>query len=212
MLPPEETTAHSEPSAVPPDERGRGRPSPLADPALIHRVRAREPRALATFHEHAFDLVYGLVHRLLGDRTLAEDATSEVFLKVYRAIERLDPERDPSPWLVTIATNVCRDLWRSGAYRTSRRAADVNDEAVADRLASGERTPEQHLLAGERERAVQQALMDLPEPLRLAVVLHDWQGLGHHEIAELTGIAHDAARKRYSRALALLAKRLKDVL
>lgn len=212
MLPPEETTAHSEPSAVPALEGGADRPSPLADPALLRRVRERDPQALATFHGHAFDLVYGLVHRLLGDRTLAEDATSEVFLKVFRAADRLDPERDPSPWLVTIATNVCRDLWRSAAYRTSRRAADVNDEAVADRLASPERSPEQHLLAAERERAVRQALLELPEALRTAVVLHDWQGLGHHEIAAMTGIEHDAARKRYSRALTLLAKRLKGVL
>ena len=54
--------------------------------------------------------------------------------------------------------------------------------------------------------------MKLPEPLRLAIVLHDYQGLGHEEIAALTGVHHAAARKRYSRALAALARLLKDSL
>lgn len=212
MNPPDETAAHSSAPPVQGSGAGTSGTSPLADRALLLKVRERDPGALGRFHERSFDLVYGLVYRLLGDRTLAEDATSEVFFKVYRAADRIDPERDPAPWLVTIATNVCRDLWRSGAYRMSRRSADVTDEAVADRLAARERTPEQQLISREREQAVQRALQQLPESLRLAVVLHDWQGLSHQEVAQITGVAHDAARKRYSRALAQLARLLKDVL
>jgi RNA polymerase sigma-70 factor (ECF subfamily) len=132
-----------------------------------------------------------------------------VFLKVHRAAHRLDPARDPAPWLVTITTNVCRDLWRSGAYRMSRRAADVDDPAVAAVLSSGVNEPEARALGAERERLVQEALMDLPEPLRTSVVLHDYQGLDHREVAVILNIAHDAARKRYSRALAALERKLR---
>ncbi len=53
------------------------------------------------------------------------------------------------------------------------------------------------------------ALAELPEPLRTPVVLHDYQGLSHQEIAEVLGIEHAAARKRYSRALTALGERLK---
>ena len=66
-------------------------------------VRRREPEALAAFFEQHFDRVYALVHRLLGDRHSAQDATQEVFLKVHRAAHTLDPERDPEPWVTTIA-------------------------------------------------------------------------------------------------------------
>ena len=184
-----------------------GRPAP--DRAWLERVRAREPEALGQFYDRYLDLVFGLAWRLLGDRTLAEDAASEVFLKVHRAADRLDPARDPAPWLATITTNVCRDLWRSGQYRMSRRAADVHDPAAAASLSSGRNDPEADTLASERERLVQEALMSLPESLRASIVLHDYQGLDHREVADVLHIAHDAARKRYSRALAALEQLLR---
>jgi RNA polymerase sigma-70 factor (ECF subfamily) len=155
--------------------------------------------------------VFGLIYRLLGNRSLAEDVTQEVFLKVHRAADRLDPARDPLPWLMTIAHNACRDVWRSNAYRLSRRAASIDDDArLAEMLPRATNDPERDLLATERERLVQAAIGELPEPLRVAVVLHDYEGLGHEEIAAIMGIHHAAARKRYSRALAALAKALGD--
>lgn len=189
--------------AARPSERGSG-----LDRATLEAVRVRDPAALGRLFDACFPRVFSLVHRLLGDRTLAEDAAAEVFLKVYRAAHTLDPGRDPSPWLSTIATNVCRDLWRSSAYRMSRRAASVHDEVVADRLSSGTDEPERDLLVREREEMVRSALVALPDPLRVAIVLHDYEGLSHQEVADATGIEHAAARKRYSRALAALGKLL----
>lgn len=182
------------------------------DRATLERVRERDPAALGRLFDACFPRVFSLVHRLLGDRTLAEDAAAEVFLKVHRAAHTLDPGRDPSPWLYTIATNVCRDLWRSGAYRMSRRAASVHDEAVADRLSSGADEPERVAMVREREALVRAALAALPDPLRIAIVLHDFQGLSHQEVAGQTGIGHAAARKRYSRALVAMARLLEGKL
>jgi RNA polymerase sigma-70 factor (ECF subfamily) len=182
-----------------------------AEPVLeLERVRARDPEALGAFFERYFDRVYGLAFRLLGDRAAAEDAAQEVFLKVHRAADRLDPARDPDPWLLTITTNVCRDLWRSGAHRLSRRSSSIDDNpAVGGALASPGKSPEAELLAGERQRLVQDAITRLPENLREAVVLREYQGLGYDEIASMLGINEAAARKRYSRALAELGRLLK---
>ncbi len=180
-----------------------------SDRAQLERVRSRDPEALGWFYDQYLDLVFGLAWRLLGDRTRAEDVASEVFLKVHRAADRLDPARDPAPWLTTITTNVCRDLWRSGAYRMSARAADIDDPAAAATLSSGRNDPEADTLSNERERLVQAALLELPEPLRTVIVLHDYQGLDHREVADTLHIAHDAARKRYSRALAALEQKLR---
>ena len=211
-----DSPSHPAPSSVagavrlPPGPAGgpaAERPAP--DRAWLERVRAREPEALGQFYDRYLDLVFGLAWRLLGERTLAEDAASEVFLKVHRAADRLDPARDPAPWLATITTNVCRDLWRSGQYRMGRRAADVHDPAAAATLSSGRNDPEADTLASERERLVQEALMSLPGPLRASIVLHDYQGMDHRQVADVLHIAHDAARKRYSRALAALADRLR---
>ena len=206
--PPDSSVAGTE--SLPPGPAGGLRAgTPAPDRAWLERVRVREPEALGQFYDRYLDLVFGLAWRLLGDRTLAEDAASEVFLKVHRAADRLDPARDPAPWLATITTNVCRDVWRSGQYRMSRRAADVHDPAAAASLSSGRNDPEADTLSSERERLVQEALLALPEPLRASIVLHDYQGLDHREVAEVLHIAHDAARKRYSRALAALELRLR---
>jgi RNA polymerase sigma-70 factor (ECF subfamily) len=203
--PPSQSSASSVPGVESPAGLGSGSP----EREFLERVRARDPEALGTFYERYVDLVFGLAWRMLGERVLAEDAASDVFLKVHRAADRLDPSRDPAPWLVTITTNVCRDLWRSGAYRMSRRAADVDDPAAAAVLSTGRNDPEQDLLGSERERLVQAALLELPEPLRTAIVLHDYQGLDHRQVAEVLHIAHDAARKRYSRALSALEQKLR---
>ena len=188
----------------------REAPGPLPR-EVLDRVRERDPAALGAFFERYVDQVYGLVYRLLGDRVLAEDVTQEVFLKVHRAAPQLDTSRDPGPWLTTIATNACRDLWRSGAHRMRRASDSLEDErGLAERLTRGQDEPEREAIARERERIVQQAIAELPEPLRLAVVLHDYEGLDHLEIAKMTGLEHAAARKRYSRALQALGKLLKE--
>lgn len=175
-------------------------------------VRRRDPEALAAFFERHFDRVYALVFRLLGNRHAAEDAAQEVFLKVHRAAHTLDPDRDPLPWITTIAYNVCRDLWRSGAYRLSRYSAPIDDPEHGDTpLVSREDDPEQALLRSERRDQVHRAIAELPEALRAAVVLREYHGLSYEQVAETTGTTPVAARKRYSRALAELAKLLGKV-
>ena len=184
---------------------------PALSREVLERVRSRDPEALGAFFERYVDQVFALVYRLLGDRTLAEDVTQEVFLKVHRAAPQLDTSRDPGPWLTTIATNACRDLWRSGAHRLRRASESLEgDTGLAERLSRGQDEPEKNAVARERERAVQRAIGELPEPLRLAVVLHDYQGLDLLVIAKLSGLSHEAARKRYSRALEKLGEILKE--
>ena len=203
---------HSSPSSVPPQEGAPvspGAPVPAMTAAEIEAVRAREPGALGRFYERYVDRVFGLVMRLLGDRALAEDVTQEVFLRIHRAAHTLDPARDPGPWVLTVAHNLCRDVWRSGAHRMARRSASVDDGAgIAETLVSPGDDPALELVRREREVRVREALLELPETLRTAIVLHDYEGLGHEQIARRTGIEHAAARKRYSRALAALARRL----
>lgn len=211
---------HPAPPFVPvPDAppSGGGNARATSEPALsrevLERVRDRDPEALGQFYDRYVDRVFGLALRLLGNRAAAEDITSEVFLKVHRAAAQLDASRDPGPWLAAIATNACRDLWRSGAHRLGRRSDSIEDTpGLAERLPGRGDEPERDTLARERQRLVQEAIAELPEALRVAVVLHDYEGLDHLEVAKITGIEHAAARKRYSRALDALGRKLKEKL
>jgi RNA polymerase sigma factor (sigma-70 family) len=71
--------------------------------------------------------------------------------------------------------------------------------------------PGEELEARERERAVTRALLEIDPALREVVILHDYHGLDHKESAAALGVSHEAVRKRYSRALAELGRRLKGI-
>lgn len=188
-----------------------GRRDPAWTPEQLEAVARREPEALALFFERSFDQVYGLAFRLLGDRMAAEDAVQEVYLKIHRAADRMDPQRNPTPWILTITTNVCRDLFRSVGHRMGKASVSLDEEPEYGAvLVPDPTTPEEVLLSKERGTLVQEAIQRLPEPLREVVLLHDYQGLGHQEIAEIVGASYAAVRKRYSRALGALADLLED--
>jgi RNA polymerase sigma-70 factor (ECF subfamily) len=179
----------------------------------MEKLRRRDRAALASFFDRYFDGIFSLAYRLLGDRPQAEDVTQDVFLKIYRGIDRLDPDRDPQPWVTTIVCNACREHWRGRHHKASMRSHSLEDLPDSDaRHPSLESTPETDLLRSESERKVQQAVMQLPEALREVVMLRDYHGLSHKEIASALDSTHDAVRKRYSRALAMLSDQLKDVL
>lgn len=186
--------------------------SPPAGDALsrdvLAGVRRRDPEALGALFEFGFDTVYGLALRMLGRPALAEDVTQEVFLKVHRAAESIDPDRDPLPWLRTITANLCRDHWRSFGSKVSRGA--VAPEHHEGDLGPAPAAPDGDLLAAERQAHVQRALMELPAPLREVVLLRDYEGLDHDTIAGMTGATNAAVRKRYSRALTALGELLGD--
>jgi RNA polymerase sigma-70 factor (ECF subfamily) len=176
----------------------------------LEGVRRRDPAALDAFFERYFDRVFSIVARLLGNRAAAEDATQEVFLKIHRAAHTLDPSRDPGPWVATIATNVCRDFWRSSPHRMDRRSASIDDvPGLADRLTTGIADPERDLLAAERTRLVQDAVMELKEDYREVIMLREYDGRSYEEIAAILGANETAVRKRYSRALADLGRQLR---
>ncbi|MBZ0269602.1 RNA polymerase sigma factor [bacterium] len=191
-------------ASPPPDKERR---------AHLEGVRRREPDALARFFEERIDHVYALAVRLLGSREAAEDATQEVFLRVHRFADRLDPDRDPAPWLRKVTANVCRDVWRSPAHRFATKAVPLDsEEHPTVTPASPLPDPAVVPLAPLGQHRVAEAIAQLPEDLREVVILRDGQGMRHEEIAEIVGASHAAVRKRYSRAIARLGELLKGVL
>lgn len=175
---------------------------------VLEGVRRRDRDALSTFFDRFAARIYDLAYRMLGEKAAAEDATQEVFLRVWRASDSLDPERQPDPWVLRITQNVCRDVWRSKHYRVTARSQSAEEADALGALPSPGPDPERALTDAERHREVQRAILELPEALREVVLLHDYRDLSHLEIAEILGASHAAVRKRYSRALAKLSESL----
>jgi RNA polymerase sigma-70 factor (ECF subfamily) len=169
----------------------------MGDPDVLEGVRRRDPEALGRIFDAAFPFVYALAVRFLGDRSLAEDAAQDVFAKVHRAADRVDPARHLKPWLTTITLNTCRDRLR----RRNRRPELAMDPGVLETVGHKTESPEYQLIEGERKRLLERAMESLDEKHREVVVLHIYAGQPHEDSAQQLGITPAAARKRYSRAL-----------
>lgn len=183
------------------------------DARMLEAVRRRDPEALGEFFERYFDRLYNVAFRLVGNHGQAEDVLQEVFLKVHRAADQLDPDRDPGPWLTTLTRNACREMWRRSGRRPDHRAPSLDHGSVLhDTVAADVTGPEDDVLRSERDRTVVGALMKLPGGLREVVVLRDYHGMAHDDIATVVGARVATVRKRYSRALSELRRHLKDLL
>lgn len=177
------------------------------DSHILEGVRRRDPQSLARFFDVSFPYVYNLAYRLLGNKDAAEDVAQDVYLKIYRAADRLDVGRNAKPWVTAIAYNACRDAARRA---TSQRKASEGVIVESERAAKPD-TPEEALVRQEREQFLEAALKELEEQSRTVVILHDFCGVPHDEIAGIMETSHDAVRKRYSRALKTMADTIRGL-
>ena len=170
------------------------------------RLVERDPEALGVMFDSFFDRVWSFLRRSVPDEGTAEDLTQDVFLRVYQALPRYDPDRALRPWIFTIASNRLRDHWRSAAHRSDARSLDVEEGEVD--LPADDDLPADLLERQELSGLVAEAVERLPESMRVVVQLRAYEELPFEEIAEVMEIQPTAARKRFSRALAVLREEL----
>jgi RNA polymerase sigma-70 factor (ECF subfamily) len=120
---------------------------------------------------------------LLGDATLAADATQETFARAFRRLETLREDQKRLPWLFGIARNVSLE------YRKARRVARdrMGPDDALESAAFGGKSPEALLMGHQAARVVGRALADLPEARRAALLLRLDHGLPYDEIAAALG-------------------------
>jgi RNA polymerase sigma-70 factor (ECF subfamily) len=170
----------------------------VLSPVLLRRVCARDPEALEQFFDAYYDRVFGYVVRMVGRRDRAEDIAHDVFVRLHRVIDRIDPERDPAPWVFKVVANAVRDHWRSRQHRDSAREMPF-DEAwdQAEETPSAQDSLERQADAED----IHVAMAQLSPADREIILLRDFQELDTVEISELLDIQSDAVRQRHSRAL-----------
>lgn len=157
------------------------------------------------------------VYRFVQHDADTDDILQEVFVRVYRHRTRYRPASRFSTWLFTIAVNLCRNHAAKAQRRPTvsldapENASDGSAEAHASvrrELASPEADPLVTALASERVAAVRAAIAGLPPDLRSAVLLFEYQGLSHAEIATIEGTTSKAIETRLYRARGVLRQRL----
>src|SRR5204863_5058739 len=150
---------------------------------VVAAFRGRDPAAVSAFYRTYGRLVYGIAYRVLGQVELAEEATQQTFVRAWQAADRLDPDRDPDPWLITIAKHAAIDIHR----REARRLATSLDEVATDHPALV--TLPIDIGTIDAVWHVRRAIDTLPPNEARIVRLQHLGGLTHTEIATELGVA-----------------------
>lgn len=153
-------------------------------------------------YERYYERVFGYCLYKLGDRQEAEDAAQTTFLWVMRALERGIEPRMEANWLFTIAQNACRARLKTRGRK--RQQETLSDPQILERVAPG-RPGVQVELVG-----LEEALRDMPELQRQAIILREWRGFSYKEIAAELGLSDAAVETLIFRARRSLASRLEN--
>jgi len=172
------------------------------DRADMERLADGHDAALNTLMERHAGRVYQFLFRMLNDEEDANDLAQETFARVYRYRERYDGGKFTT-WLYTIASNLARS-----EYRRRRRHPNVSLEAessddgktVGETLWSSGASPSDEVESAERQRAVREAVDELPAELREAVVLCEWEEMSVAEAATVLSTTKKAVESRLYRA------------
>lgn len=184
------------------------------DHDLVRRAQAGDRRAFDLLVLKYQQKVASLIGRYVRDPVEVLDVTQDAFLKAYRALGGFRGESAFYTWLYRIAVNTVKNHLVSQGRRPP---GDDVDADVAEQMDLGVRlreyaTPERHLLSDEIARTVQQALDELPEDLRTAIVLRELEGMSYEEIANAMDCPIGTVRSRIFRAREAIEKRLRPLL
>ncbi|WUW41753.1 sigma-70 family RNA polymerase sigma factor [Micromonospora rifamycinica] len=187
------------------------RPDP-SDPAtevwmLVERAQAGESEAFGLIYDRYVDTVFRFVYFRVGNRQLAEDLTSDTFLRALKRIGSFTWQgRDLGAWLVTIARNLVADHFKSGRYRLEVTTGDVLDADREDRGPEG--SPEAAVVEHITNVALLTAVTRLNPEQQECIVLRFLQGLSVAETARAMGKNEGAIKALQYRAVRALARLL----
>ena len=191
--------------------RREGRIVSEPDPIILEWIVAVRDRAdQDAFAEIVYsfqDAVYNLCYRMLTERTEAEDATQEAFIRAYNNIDRYDMSRPFKTWLLSIASNHCIDRLRKRRMKYfSLDETLPGDMQLA--ISSDIPNPEVQVARAEHSEYIQSLLNQLPEDDRAGIILKYWYEYSYAEIADVLDTTESAVKSRLFRARRTLAELL----
>ena len=172
------------------------------DQQLVVKVQEGDKRAfdlLVLKYQHK---VHAIVGRFVRDTDEVADVVQEAFIKAYRALPKFRGESQFYTWLYRIAVNAAKNYLVSRSRRPPGSDVDIDD---AEYYSGSEYlkdlgTPENQLFRDELESVIVKSIAELPEDLRTAVTLREYEGLSYEEIAEIMECPVGTVRSRIFRA------------
>lgn len=180
-------------------------PPAISDAVLIERCLRQDNAAWDEIMSRYRRRVFHIAYKFTGKHDQSEDLTQEIFLKVFRSLDKFNRDADFGTWLTSVARNYCIDH-----YRASKREREVmvEDLLAFDQAVASSGNPQRRLEESDRRSFLRAGLERLPEKLREAVVLRDLQGLSYQEMAERLALPEGTVKSRINRGREELARLL----
>ena len=184
------------------------------DQQLIERVQKGDKRAFDLLVIKYQQRILALVVRFVRDPQEAQDVAQEAFIKAYRALANFRGDSAFYTWLYRIAINTAKNYLVSRGRRPpdSDVAADEAEFFEGEHALKDIDSPERLLLRDEIEATVQRTLQQLPEDLRMALSLREFDGLSYEDIAQTMQCPVGTVRSRIFRAREAIDKALQPLL
>jgi RNA polymerase sigma-70 factor, ECF subfamily len=196
-----------------PSPEASARQADARDRADMERLAAGHDAALNDLMERHATPVFRFLCRMVGNEEDANDLAQETFVRVFRARAGFRTGEKFSTWLYTIAANLARNhfRWRSRHPNVSLEAeTGETEQTLGGTLPANDPAPNEQALTTERAAAVRAAVGKLPEALREAIVLCEWEELSVAEAAAIVQATPKAVESRLYRARQTLRERLKS--
>jgi RNA polymerase sigma-70 factor (ECF subfamily) len=174
------------------------------DIALIQRIVSRDEAAVAELYDRHCRLLFGLILRIIRDRSEAEEILQEVFVLVWTRAETYNVSLGPpAAWLVRVARNRAIDRLRSNAVRVRAVESAPEPDPVEN--------PESKASVSEQQRAVGRALASLPPDQRVLIEQAYFLGLTQSELAERFKLPLGTVKTRIRTGMLALREQLSQV-
>ena len=171
---------------------------------LARRAAAGHADAWAELIERYGRRIYNIAFQFAGNRAEAEDLTQEIFLRLYRNLDRYRGDVPLAGWTLRLSRNLCVDHYRR--TRTERRSVIVSDEVLKHQ--PGDSDPSARAERREKLRMVYQALEELPESFAEILMLRDLQGMSYADICAFLDLPEGTMKSRLRRARLELMRRV----
>ena len=182
------------------------------DRADMERLATGNDAALNDLMERHATPVFHFICRMVGNEDDANDLAQETFVRVFKSAKSFRANEKFSTWLFTIAANLARNhfRWRGRHPNISLDAENPETEqTLGSTLPANSPTPKEAALTAERAIAVRAAVKNLPEDLREAIVLCEWEERSIAEAAMILETTPKSVESRLYRARGILRERLK---
>ena len=173
---------------------------------VIEACQQGDRDAFRVLFETYKDRVYSIaIYSVGGDKSIADDVTQQIFLKLFTAIKQFRGESEFTTWLYRLVVNVCRD-----ERRRNRRLLSFGEtrETVAMNNPATQKPQEKQYARNEVAQAVRAAISQLKPKFRLPLLLKYIEGLSYEEIANVMGCSKGTVASRLNRGHGQLAKHL----